>query len=36
MKVELEARLFPDIEPGNALYGIRRDNVVTLRLSHFF
>ncbi|MEQ8816673.1 MAG: hypothetical protein RLO51_13165 [Thalassobaculum sp.] len=36
LKVELEARLFPDVEPGNALYGIRRDNVVTLRLSRFF
>lgn len=36
MKVELEARLFPDVDPGNPLYGIRRDNVVTLRLSRFF
>lgn len=36
MKVELEARLFPDVAAGNALYGIRRDNVVTLRLSRYF
>ncbi len=36
LKVELEARLFPDIEPENTLYGVRRDNVITLRLSRFF
>lgn len=36
MKVELEARLFPNVDPGNPLYGIRRDNMVTLRLSRFF
>ena len=36
LTVELEARLFPDIEPGNALYGIRRDNMVALRLSRYF
>lgn len=36
LKVELEARLFPDVAPDNGLYGIRRDNVVTLRLSRFF
>lgn len=36
MKVELEARMFPDVAPDNALYGIRRDNVVTLRISRFF
>lgn len=36
MKVELEARLFPDVDAGNPLYGIRRDNVATLRISRFF
>jgi len=36
LKVELEARLFPDVAPDNVLYGIRRDNVVTLRLSRYF
>lgn len=36
MKIELEARMFPRVEPDNGLYGIRRDNQVTLRLSRFF
>lgn len=36
MKVELEARLFPEVASEDPLYGIRRDNAVTLRLSRYF
>lgn len=36
MKVELEARVFPDVAAEDPLYGIRRDNAVTLRVSRYF
>lgn len=36
MKVELEARFFPSVDPGNGVYGIRRDNMILLRLSRYF
>ncbi|MEQ8398767.1 hypothetical protein [Thalassobaculum sp.] len=36
MKIELEARLFPEVASTNGLYGVRRDNTVTLRLNQYF
>lgn len=36
MKVELEARVFPEVARQDPLYGIRRDDAVTLRVSRYF
>lgn len=36
LKVELEARLFPEVAREDPLYGIRRDDAVTLRVSRYF